>query len=300
MLEQAENINEIDIDPIENIVRKGESGLFTTSLIVAQAFEKEHKDVLKAISNLECSDDFRERNFALSSYTAETGNGTVREYPAYRITRDGFAFLAMGFTGKKAALWKEKFLEAFNAMERALRREQIGQESDSRTPQAIPAKPPRKEPIHMATKLTSGQKEAIRGLIRMVAYVEQAHEEDILEQLLVSMQVQRLEAIKKHAFSDAFLFLWRKIFYFGGPEPVSGKCAKTLEDGIAAIEGLLDLWGYISVNYDRQSVNNILCNFCNIPGLSAITTKERLDKAVLAAFTCLISQTLYPGPLRDL
>lgn len=297
MLEQAENINEIDIDPIENIVRKGESGLFTTSLIVAQAFEKEHKNVLRDIENLECSPEFHQLNFEHTPYVHPQNGQT---YPAYRLTRDGFAFLAMGFTGKKAALWKEKFLEAFNAMERALRREQIGQESDSRTPQAIPAKPPRKEPIHMATKLTSGQKEAIRGLIRMVAYVEQAHEEDILEQLLVSMQVQRLEAIKKHAFSDAFLFLWRKIFYFGGPEPVSGKCAKTLEDGIAAIEGLLDLWGYISVNYDRQSVNNILCNFCNIPGLSAITTKERLDKAVLAAFTCLISQTLYPGPLRDL
>lgn len=40
--------------------------------------------------------------------------------PAYRLTRDGFAFLAMGFTGKRAALWKEKFLEAFNAMERRL------------------------------------------------------------------------------------------------------------------------------------------------------------------------------------
>lgn len=38
----------------------------------------------------------------------------VREYPAYRLTRDGFAFLAMGFTGKKAAAWKERFLEAFN------------------------------------------------------------------------------------------------------------------------------------------------------------------------------------------
>lgn len=297
MLEQAENINEIDIDPIENIVRKGESGLFTTSLIVAQAFEKEHKNVLRDIENLECSPEFHQLNFEHTPYVHPQNGQT---YPAYRLTRDGFAFLAMGFTGKKAALWKEKFLEAFNAMERALRREQVGQESESRTPQAIPAKPPRKEPVHMATKLTSGQKEAIRGLIRMVAYVEQAHEEDILEQLLVSMQVQRLEAIKKHAFSDAFLFLWRKIFYFGGPEPVSGKCAKTLEDGIAAIEGLLDLWGYISVNYDRQSVNNILCNFCNIPGLSAITTKERLDKAVLAAFTCLISQTLYPGPLRDL
>lgn len=39
-----------------------------------------------------------------------------------RLTSDGFVFLAMGFTSKKAAAWKEKVLEAFNAMEAALRR----------------------------------------------------------------------------------------------------------------------------------------------------------------------------------
>ena len=105
---------------VENIVEIDNGKMFTTSLIVAEAFEKEHKDVLRAIDNLECSENFRERNFALSSYTAETGNGTIREYPAYRLTRDGFSFLAMGFTGKKAAAWKEKFLMAFNAMEEAL------------------------------------------------------------------------------------------------------------------------------------------------------------------------------------
>lgn len=53
-------------------------------------------------------------------YEAEIGSGAKREFPAYRLTRDGFSFLAMGFTGKKAAAWKEKFLMAFNAMERRL------------------------------------------------------------------------------------------------------------------------------------------------------------------------------------
>jgi hypothetical protein len=37
--------------------------------------------------------------------------------PAYRITRDGFVFLAMGFTGAKAAQWKEAFMAAFEALE---------------------------------------------------------------------------------------------------------------------------------------------------------------------------------------
>ncbi len=88
----------------------------TTSLIIAEKFEKRHDDILKAIKNLECPEEFSLRNFAESEYTNTRG----RKYPCYTITRDGFSFLAMGFTGKKAAEWKVKFLEAFNAMEKAL------------------------------------------------------------------------------------------------------------------------------------------------------------------------------------
>ena len=36
------------------------------------------------------------------------------------MTRDGFAILAMGFTGAEAMKWKEAFLDAFNKMEAAL------------------------------------------------------------------------------------------------------------------------------------------------------------------------------------
>ena len=99
MDEYQSNGQEIIVQPTENIVEIDGGSMFTTSLIVAQAFEKEHKAVLRAISNLECSSQFTERNFALSEYTDSTG----RKLPAYRLTRDGFSFLAMGFTGKKAA-----------------------------------------------------------------------------------------------------------------------------------------------------------------------------------------------------
>lgn len=84
--------------PIENIVQIDDGQMFTTSLIVAEAFEKNHFDVLKAIKNLECSPEFNKRNFAVVEY--KDAKGEMR--PAYRLTRDGFAFLAMGFTGKKA------------------------------------------------------------------------------------------------------------------------------------------------------------------------------------------------------
>jgi Rha family phage regulatory protein len=82
----------------------------TTSIVVAEKFRKRHDNVLQAIANLDCSDGFRLLNFQESSYLNEQG----KEQPCYTVTRDGFSFLAMGFTGKDAAAWKEKFITAFN------------------------------------------------------------------------------------------------------------------------------------------------------------------------------------------
>lgn len=112
---QVENNNEVkDLVVVEN------NQAVTTSLKIAETFGKEHKDVLKAIKSLECSELFRERNFALSEYTYKNGNIT-KTVPLYHITRDGVAMLAFGFTGKRAAHFKEAYINAFNAMESKLR-----------------------------------------------------------------------------------------------------------------------------------------------------------------------------------
>ncbi|HGV3112190.1 TPA: Rha family transcriptional regulator [Escherichia coli] len=88
----------------------------TSSLAVANFFSKRHDDVLKKIRTLECSASFTSRNFSVSDYTDCTG----RKLPCYQITRDGFAFLAMGFTGKRAAQFKEAYINVFNQMEKQL------------------------------------------------------------------------------------------------------------------------------------------------------------------------------------
>lgn len=89
----------------------------TTSLLVAQKFGKNHRDVLRAISMMECSPEFRERNFALSSYRSAQN----RVLPMYIIGRDGFTMLVMSFTGPKAATFREEFIDEFNRMEEVLR-----------------------------------------------------------------------------------------------------------------------------------------------------------------------------------
>lgn len=109
----------------------------TTSIQVALKFGKRHSDVLRAIKKLECSAEFIERNFALNEFVDSIG----RKLPMYIITRDGFAFLASGFTGKAAAQWKEKFIDAFNDLEqRALEKA-----ANRRAPKALPP-PPRALP----------------------------------------------------------------------------------------------------------------------------------------------------------
>ena len=51
---------------------------------------------------------------------ANLGNGVVK-YRAYALTKEGFTFLAMGFTGTKAAQFKWAYIDEFKRMEEALR-----------------------------------------------------------------------------------------------------------------------------------------------------------------------------------
>ncbi|WP_409300532.1 Rha family transcriptional regulator [Pseudomonas sp. KCJK8993] len=88
----------------------------TTSLDVAKHFRKRHDNVMRDIKNLECPDDFTLLNFEECS---RPGSNNKPE-PYYRMTRDGFTLLCMGFTGTEAMRWKIAYLNAFNKMEQVL------------------------------------------------------------------------------------------------------------------------------------------------------------------------------------
>lgn len=95
--------------------------LCASSLDVAERFDKQHKNVLAAIQALECSEDFGRLNFQPSSYI----NSQNKPMPFYKLTRDGFSLLVMGFGGPKAMFWKERYIQAFNMMEAELLRKSI-------------------------------------------------------------------------------------------------------------------------------------------------------------------------------
>lgn len=87
----------------------------TSSLQVAETFNKNHRNVLRAV------DDLKEgvaQNWADLFYEdTYTHPQNKQQYRIIYMNRDGFTLLAMGFTGKKAMKFKLKYIEAFNKME---------------------------------------------------------------------------------------------------------------------------------------------------------------------------------------
>lgn len=93
--------------------------LKTNSRIIAEKFEKEHRNVMRDIRALvDANPEWGMLNFEHTPYV-DAQNGQT--YKMYEMTRDGYSMLVIGFTGKKAMDWKIKFLAAFNAMEKRLR-----------------------------------------------------------------------------------------------------------------------------------------------------------------------------------
>ncbi|MDQ8093901.1 Rha family transcriptional regulator [Bacillus amyloliquefaciens] len=90
----------------------------TDSLTVAEVFGKRHDTVLRDIRNLDSSKEFNLHNFAEVDYQDDRN----RTYKKYLIKRDGLTFLVFGYTGAKAAIYKEKYIAEFNRMENELQR----------------------------------------------------------------------------------------------------------------------------------------------------------------------------------
>ncbi|HCR73949.1 MAG TPA: transcriptional regulator [Ruminococcus sp.] len=111
---------------MKELIPKDDLGVFVDnhdtaradSLFVAELFEKNHKEVLRDIRKITdplsgLSEEFRQRNFAPSSYR----NQQNKKQPCYYLTRDGFTMLVMGYTGQKAMQFKELYIKRFNEIE---------------------------------------------------------------------------------------------------------------------------------------------------------------------------------------
>ncbi len=97
----------------------------TTSVAVAEYFQREHRSVLDSIRTIlaDVSEPFRLQNFLQSEYL----NKQNHLQPCYVMTRSGFAMTALGFTGTKAVQFREAYITRFDEMEAKLMEKQLKQ-----------------------------------------------------------------------------------------------------------------------------------------------------------------------------
>ena len=102
---------------MNNLVIMKDQQAVTSSLQVAETFDKNHRDVMKRIRDLTAQNIAVGKMFIQSTYLNRQGHSQ----PMYYMNRDGFTLLVVGFTGKKALEFKMQYIEAFNQMENELK-----------------------------------------------------------------------------------------------------------------------------------------------------------------------------------
>ena len=161
----------------------------TLSTDVATFVEKEHAKVIRAIENILAPlPQDRLANFGATVVTrANPSGGAPIKSKAYRLTRDGFTFLAMGFTGPQAQAFKWAYIDAFNRMEATLR---------------CPAKDQLPPPV-----LTEQQAYTIMSEVAKRARNCGAHYQTIYRALKARYQVTKYTHIPREMFDDAVRFI---------------------------------------------------------------------------------------------
>ena len=103
---------------MEELVIMYDRQAVTTSLVLAEAFEKKHQHVLRDIDALKDVS-----NFGQMFFESNEPDSYGRNRRMYFMNRDGFTLIAMGYTGSRAMEFKLKYIEAFNKMEQVVRQE---------------------------------------------------------------------------------------------------------------------------------------------------------------------------------
>ena len=85
----------------------------TTSKMVSEVFGELHQTVMAKIDMLDTTSDFFQCNFSETQYI----NADWEIKSAYEMTRDGFGFVSMDFTGKQGAELSSTYIDVFDAFE---------------------------------------------------------------------------------------------------------------------------------------------------------------------------------------
>ena len=85
---------------------------------VSEVFNKSHDNVLKSVRSLiEGLVEIYESEWKNMFYESTYKNIQNKKMPEFLMTKSGFSLIAMGFTGKKALMFKVDYINAFEKME---------------------------------------------------------------------------------------------------------------------------------------------------------------------------------------
>ncbi len=159
----------------------------TSSLMVAEYFGKQHKNVVRDIEELIAKKPIlRGLNFELTQEIKNIG-ATTRKVPFYwRMDRKGFAILAMGFTGAKALDFKCAFYDEFERMERELH------------PIECPANP---------KYITKQQSWIIQAAVQKRVHREGVDFQTVYQALKARYQIPKYTFLQEKDFDEALRFI---------------------------------------------------------------------------------------------
>lgn len=181
-------MNAVQNTPVVTVV---DGNATTLSTDVADFFKKNHRDVIRSIEKvLETCPPSCVRNFAQTEVTRESPlkKGTFIKSKAYRLTRDGFTFLAMGFTGARAQEFKWAYIDAFNKMEAALRQCPVAAEIS-------------------AARLTVEHQYAIQSAVGKRVHTSGASYQAVYQALKNRFKVPKYTYILERDFEEAIRFI---------------------------------------------------------------------------------------------
>ena len=221
-------MNAVQTTPIVTVV---DGNVTTLSTDVAAFFEKRHDVVLRAIENIRSNlDSDRLHNFAETEVTRESPlkKGTLLKSKAYRLTRDGFTFLAMGFTGARAQEFKWAYIDAFNKMEAALRQCPVAAE------------------ISVA-RLTVEHQYAIQSAVGKRVHTSGASYQAVYQALKNRFKVPKYTYILERDFEEAIRFIETCDLRVPQSEPITERKAQVLASAefCEHVRTLVYCWRYL-------------------------------------------------------
>ena len=287
--ENQETNENVVVIPQLTVSEKGTP--MASSLEVAAVFGKEHKNILRDIENIfeDIPQDFTELNFEPSNYKDSTG----RELPMYNLTRDAFTLLAMGFTGKKALRFKIAYIEAFNAMEKALMEYKKTEEEKQREQQ----RPIESEYLKQDTlprrykpaKFPNKKEEAgLKGLLQFVAFLNNTSYEEVEKLYLNLFNVPSISCCCAKTANEIISLARLKLNSLQNNFPVSAQ--PKLELYRDTFWGLVDFFKLHHKELTTKNVENYVCQKGNILNIEQIQTEEQFLKAIFILYKAILTE----------